>query len=88
MVYIKGGKLRKFRPDSITRIVGGISERTGIVFSPHTLRRTFGREMYHSGVRIEIIAKIMGHSSTEMTLKYIGVSLEDQREAMSQFILR
>ena len=88
LVYIKGGKLRGYRPDSITQLVKALSKRVGIDFSPHTLRRTFGREMYHSGVRIETIAKIMGHSSTEMTLRYIGISLEDQRVAMSQFILR
>lgn len=88
LVYIRGGELRRYKPDSITRVVKTLSKRVGIDFSPHTLRRTFGREMYHSGVRIETIAKIMGHSSTEMTLKYIGISLEDQRIAMSQFILR
>lgn len=88
LVYIKGGKLRGYTASSITRIVRVLSQSVGIDFSPHTLRRTFGREMYHSGVRIEIIAKIMGHSSTEMTLKYIGVNLEDQRSAMNQFILR
>lgn len=88
LVYIKGGQLRRYCPHSITHIVGVISEDMGIKFTPHTLRRTFGREMYHSGVRVETIAKIMGHSSTEMTLRYIGVSLEDQRIAMNQFILR
>ena len=88
LVYIRGGKLRGYKPSSITHIVKALSKSMGMDFSPHTLRRTFGREMYHSGVRIETIAKIMGHSSTEMTLRYIGISLEDQREAMSQFILR
>ena len=72
----------------MTTKVKSISDRMGVTFSAHTLRRTFGREMYHSGVRIETIAKIMGHSSTEMTLRYIGVNLDDQTVAMNQFILR
>ena len=88
LVYIKGGRLRAYSSDSISRKVRDLSVSVGIEFSPHTLRRTFGREMYHSGVRIETIAKIMGHSSTEMTLRYIGINLDDQRNAMEQFILR
>lgn len=88
LVYIKGGTLRSYTVDYLTIKIGKLSDSLGISFRPHTLRRTFGREMFHSGVRVEIIAKIMGHSSTEMTLKYIGISLEDQRDAMNQFILR
>lgn len=88
LVYIRGGKLRGYSPITITHLVKRMSDEVGFEFSPHTLRRTFGREMFHSGVRIETISKIMGHSSTEMTLKYIGISLDDQKQAMNQFILR
>lgn len=88
LVYIKGGRLRRYSPDGLQHVVKRMSESVGIKFSLHTLRRTFGREMYHSGVRIETIARIMGHSSTEMTLRYIGINLDDQAQAMNQFILR
>lgn len=88
LVYKKGVKLKGYSRQTIATIVEKLSKRLGIKFSCHTLRRTFGREMYHSGVRIETIAKIMGHSSTEMTLRYIGINLEDQAIAMNQFILR
>lgn len=37
--------------------------------------------MWLAGVRIETIASIMGHESTEMTLRYIGVNLSDQTMA-------
>ena len=88
LVYKKGVRLKRYTQQSIAEIVRRLSERLGIKFSCHTLRRTFGREMYHSGVKIETIAKIMGHSSTEMTLRYIGINLDDQAIAMNQFILR
>ena len=55
---------------------------TGIKFQGHhTLRRTGGRLMWLAGVPIETIASIMGHESTEMTLRYIGVNLSDQTKA-------
>lgn len=88
LVYGKGAKLKGYTRESLADFVRRLSERLGISFSCHTLRRTFGREMYHSGVKIETIARIMGHSSTEMTLKYIGINLDDQAVAMNQFILR
>lgn len=88
LVYIKKGELRAYATHTLSDIIKKMSDHVGIEFSAHTLRRTFGREMYHSGVRIETIARILGHSSTEMTLRYIGVNLDDQAQAMNQFILR
>ena len=88
LVYQAGGKLHRYNTGTIAKIVRGISKRTGIEFSSHTLRRTFGREMFHSGVPLVTIAKIMGHNSTEMTLRYIGIDLDDMASAMSQFIIR
>jgi len=38
--------------------------------------------MWLAGVPIETIASIMGHESTEMTLRYIGVNLSDQTKAL------
>lgn len=60
----------------------------GFEFSNHTLRRTFGRAMYRSKVPLATIAKILGHESTDVTLTYIGVDLDDMSVAMSQFVLR
>lgn len=50
----------------------------------HTLRRTFGRTLWLSGAPVETIAKILGHRSTEQTLGYIGVSMDDMRSVMGR----
>ena len=60
----------------------------GVHFSAHTLRRTFGRIMWLSGVPVVVIARILGHSSTEQTLAYIGANLDDMAGAMSSFLLK
>ena len=52
----------------------------------HTLRRTFGRTLWLSDVPVETIAKILGHRSTEQTLRYIGVSMDDMRAVMGRNI--
>lgn len=48
----------------------------------HTLRRTFGRTMFHAGVAIETIALIMGHEDTSTTLRYLGLNMDDMGAAM------
>lgn len=60
----------------------------GVHFSAHTLRRTFGRLMWLSGVPVVIIARMLGHSSTEQTLAYIGANLDDMAGAMRVFSLQ
>lgn len=57
-------------------------------FSAHTLRRTFGRLMWLSGVPVVVIARMLGHSSTEQTLQYIGANLDDMAGAMRLFSLK
>lgn len=64
------------------------SVKCGVHFSAHTLRRTFGRLMWLSGVPIVVIARILGHSSTEQTLEYIGANLDDMAGAMRVFSLQ
>lgn len=35
--------------------------------SAHTMRRTYGSHLLNSGVRIEVVSKLLGHSSTTIT---------------------
>ncbi len=61
------------------------SRRFGRKFSTHTLRRTFGRNLWLLGIPIETIAELMGHSSTDMTRLYLGLNVSDMRKAISEY---
>lgn len=51
--------------------------------SAHDLRRTFGRVLYYErGCDINSIRVLYGHSSTEMTLYYIGASMDALRSTV------
>ena len=65
-------------------VIEPIRKAIGFRFSNHTLRRTFGRRLFHAGVPIETIAKFLGHESTVETLKYLGINLDDMDEGMSK----
>lgn len=91
LVYFKGGKLRVYdqiKGSGITKILKELSQRCGIPFSNHTLRRTFGRELFRSGVSIEVIATIYGHTSTSVTMQYLGLDMDDMTDAMKKMKLR
>lgn len=89
IIWSKGGKLHAYSEEGygIDKVVcEPLSEKMGFSFSNHTLRRTFGRMMYRAGVEPATIAKILGHESTEVTLRYIGVDLDDMKNAMQKDI--
>lgn len=51
----------------------GIQERIGT----HTLRKTFGFWAYHQGTDLTLLQQIFGHSSSKITLRYIGITQVD-----------
>ena len=50
----------------------GIKEPIGT----HTLRKTFAYWAYKQGTSLELIQKILNHSSANVTLRYIGITQE------------
>jgi len=55
---------------SIEEIIKKVSLRTGINVFPHKLRHTFATHGLNSGVPIDQLQKLMGHSSPKTTLIY------------------
>jgi len=51
----------------------GIKESIGT----HTLRKTFGYHAHKNGTAVELIQKILNHSSPGTTLRYIGITQDD-----------
>lgn len=88
VLWIRGGRLHPYSEEGygLDKIVTlPLSDKLGFRFSNHTLRRTFGRALFRSGVAVPVIAKILGHESTDVTLRYIGVDLDDMQTAMQSY---
>lgn len=86
ILLVHGGSegLKGYGKTGIDKILENLSKRTGVKFSNHDLRRTFGRRMFRSGVPIEEIASILGHEETKTTLKYLGLEHDDLSQAMDK----
>ncbi len=51
----------------------GIEEKIGT----HSMRKTFGYHAYQDGRSIELIQKILNHTSPSVTLRYIGITQDE-----------
>lgn len=89
LIYRQRGNLKTYgeKGSGIDKILERLSDKLGFAFTNHTLRRTFGRTMYRSGVAPATISKMLGHESIDMTLRYIGVDLDDMNAAMEVYSL-
>ena len=65
-------------------VIHKVRDRLDMDFSNHTLRRTFGRNLYHADTPIETISKLYGHEDIQTTLRYIGVNLDDMSDALGK----
>lgn len=86
IVWFKAGRLHPYSEEGYgldKAVIDPLNDMTGLTFSNHTLRRTFGRALFRAGVPVPTIARILGHESTSITLRYIGVDLDDMRGAMT-----
>lgn len=50
--------------------------------SSHTLRRSFGRNLWLASAQLETISELLGHTSTDMTRRYLGLNLSDMQRAL------
>ena len=64
-------------------MVARIRETTGVEFTLHMLRHTHATELIRSGVAIDVVARLLTHSSSVTTSQiYVHLDVEDVREAL------
>jgi integrase len=64
-------------------LVGRIQARTGIDFTLHMLRHTRATELIRSGMAIEVVARLLTHSSSTTTSQtYVHLDVGDIRDAL------
>ena len=71
----------------VRNICRKVSLKTGIKFTPHMLRHTFGRLSVEADLGIYKIKEIMGHSSISTTENYLSVSTQSVKESFNEVSL-
>lgn len=85
-VYQKGKRLDRYKETALDEMVKRVAQRAGISrpVSNHTLRRTAGRNQHYAGVPIEEISAQFGHADVRMTMRYLGLRIEDLTRAQEK----
>lgn len=63
--------------------LAGLNEKVGT----HTMRKTFGYHYYKKYKDVVMLQKIFNHSSSQITLRYIGIEQDQIDESYTNFIL-
>ena len=71
---------RPLRYDTVAKPLRRLRARTGIEFTPHTLRHSRATELIRAGVAIEVVSKLLTHRSVTVTSDaYVHLDVEDLR---------
>lgn len=75
--------LGAYKPTSMDKLIREMAEEKGVHFSAHSLRKSFARNHFLAGTKIEVISSLLGHADTKTTIRYLGIAQDDQAEAQS-----
>ena len=64
-----------------------VGELMGLKLGTHSMRKTRGFHLYQDGMRIEQIAKILGHANPNITLRYVGLDQHMIDQSFRDYVL-
>jgi integrase len=72
---------------SVSRVFKDAGNILGLTINTHSMRKSRGMAMYKDGVPIEKIAKVLNHSNTTSTLRYLGITKEEVLQTYDDYEL-
>lgn len=74
-----------WRYSSVAGLVWRLRARTGVQFTPHSLRHSYATELMRRGVPVEIVQTLLGHASVSTTSQtYTHLKVQDARAALAR----
>lgn len=89
-VNLKGqGRGKPMTPDGLRGLFRYHRKRSGIAkANPHRFRHTFAVDMIRESMPLPVLMRLMGHTSIEMTMRYVNLSAEDVRQEFERAVTR
>lgn len=72
---------------TVARKFKEIGEIIGVQLGTHSMRKTRGYAMWSDGVPIEVICKVLNHSTPAVTMRYIGIDKQHIHQTYDDYIL-
>jgi len=73
--------------ETVARKFAEVGEIVGVHLGTHSMRKTRGYAMWSAGVPLEVIARVLNHSSPAVTMRYIGLEQADVNKTYDDFVL-
>lgn len=72
---------------AVAQAFKAVGDELGIHLGTHSMRKTRGWIMHHAGVSIEMICKVLNHSSPAVTMHYLGLTQKEIDATYHQFVI-
>lgn len=72
---------------SVGKVFKETGDILGLNINTHSMRKSRGKAMFEAGVPVEKIARVLNHSDPRETLRYIGITREDELRTYDEFEL-
>jgi integrase/recombinase XerD len=81
---------RRLSKRGIQREIGKIAKQAGLEkkVSPHTLRHTFATLTLNNGAELAAVQELLGHRSSETTLRYARITEERKRDQHKKYLVQ
>ena len=73
--------------ETVARKFAEVGEIIGVHLGTHSMRKTQGYAMWIAAVPLEVIARVLNHRSSAVTMRYIGLEQADINKTYDDFIL-
>jgi site-specific recombinase XerD len=89
-VNLKGqARGKPMTPDGLRGLFRYHRNRSGIAkANPHRFRHTFAVDMIRESMPLPVLMRLLGHTSIEMTMRYVNLSAEDVRREFERAVKR
>ena len=64
-----------------------VGDHLGMRLGTHSMRKTRGYHLLQSGIGIELISRMLNHSSPTVTMRYIGITQENIDQTYVELVL-
>lgn len=72
--------------NAISKRINAYSKKYGLSISPHKIRRLFATNLVRKKVPLAIISKALGHSSYEVTQRYIEMDVDEVADSLREYL--
>lgn len=72
--------------NAISKRINAYSKKYGLSISPHKIRRLYATNLVRKKVPLAIISKALGHSSYEVTQRYIEIDADEVADTLRKYL--